>query len=373
MVVLIRCNDVISDPRAMKYVKYLEDNHQEYILIGWDREGKMEDSKNRIYYHKRAGFNVGGMTAVKNRIGWMRFVVKTLLSLKLKGGLIHACDLDAAYPAVIYNKLKCKKNKSKVLFDVFDWYSATLSALPWLFLNAFAVMEKTAVKGSKYIVICEPERIDQIPYKIEEERLFVLPNIPYFNDSSFLMKEESMTFHNDKLIFSYVGSFTKTRCINEIVTAAEKGLINLQIAGFGDPVLEGRLEQLKGHENIKYYGKVKYTDGLNIMYNSDVVYAMYSVTVPNHVYAAPNKYYEAMFLGKALFTTQGTIVEKKTMKNNTGFVSGESQEEIENTIRSISRDNVFKFGEHAHRLWKNEFSHYTDDWLNNEYKRIIIS
>lgn len=371
MVVLIRCNDVISDPRAMKYVKYLEDNHQEYVFIGWDREGKMEDSKNRIYYHKRAGFNVGGMTAVKNRIGWMRFVAKTLLSLKLKGGLIHACDLDAAYPAVIYNKLKSRRNKSKVLFDVFDWYSATLSAQPWFILKAFAVMEKTAVKDSRYIVICEPERIDQIPYKIEKERLFVLPNIPYFNDDSFLKKEESMKFHNDKLTFSYVGSFTKTRCINEIVTAAEKGLINLLIAGFGDPVLEGRLEQLKGHENIKYYGKVKYTDGLNIMYNSDVVYAMYSVTVPNHVYAAPNKYYEAMFLGKALFTTKGTIVERKTNENGSGFVSGESQEEIERSITTISQEDVVKYGKKARYLWDEQFGKYTENWLKNTYSKII--
>ena len=43
MVVLIRCNDIQSDPRAMKYVRYLQERCIEHRLIGWDRDGKNPD------------------------------------------------------------------------------------------------------------------------------------------------------------------------------------------------------------------------------------------------------------------------------------------------------------------------------------------
>ena len=43
MVVLIRCNDILSDPRAMKYVRYLQEKGIEHKFIGWDRDGKNID------------------------------------------------------------------------------------------------------------------------------------------------------------------------------------------------------------------------------------------------------------------------------------------------------------------------------------------
>ena len=371
MVILIRCNDIVSDPRAMKYVRYLEETRQDYILIGWDRDGKMKDTEKAIYYHRQAGYNVGGLHAVWNRIGWMQFVVRTLRSLNIEQATIHACDLDAAYPVVVYKKLKRKGKKSKIIFDVFDWFSATLHEQPTLVLLAFKLMEKTSVQGSNYIIICEPERVEQIPYTIPEEKLLVLPNIPYFQNLDFLSENREMHFCNGLITFSYVGGFAQSRCINEIISIAEKGLINLAIAGYGDVQIEKRLESLNNCLNIKYYGKVNYTDGLNVMYNSDIVYAMYSVKNPNHIYAAPNKYYEAQMLGKPIFTTKGTIVEKKVVENGIGYVSGESLEEIESIIKDVVKKDLEKKGVKANSLWRDKFATYTNNFMKTKYKSII--
>jgi len=371
MVVLIRCNGIITDPRAMKYVTYLKETGQDYILIGWDRDGGIQDSERAFYYHHKAGYNVGGVKAVINRVGWMAFVVKTLKSLHLKGFAIHACDLDAVYPAVIYNKIVSRSRKARILFDVFDWFSATLFEQPKPVLCAFKHMEHVSVNNSNLIVICEPERIEQIPYRISKEKISVFPNIPYFSETSFLVKKKEFGFDNDLFTFSYVGGFVQSRCINEIITLAEHGMVNLLIAGFGDTQIEERLTSLKNHLHIKYFGRVKYMDGLNIMYNSDVIYAMYSKVNPNHIYAAPNKYYESMFLGKPIFSTKGTIVEKKVISNKTGYVSEESVSDIKNVISSITRDSIIEYGENAHRLWIEKYGSYTSDWLNNEYRAFI--
>lgn len=364
MVILIRCNDIVTDPRAMKYVRFYQEKGIEYKLIGWDRDGTNPDIPNAFLWNQKAGFNVGGFKAVKNRIQWMWFVYKTLRSLAPKNSIIHGCDLDSAFPATCYKSLHLS---NKVIFDIFDWFSATLHDQKKYVLLAFRFMERFTVKHSDYCIICEPERIEQIPFVVPGDKIKLLPNIPSFKDSSFLKKNASFRFDNDLLTFSYVGGFAASRCLEELIEIAKDGYINLAIAGFGNEKIISMIESAKGFENIKYYGKVTYTDGLNISYNSDVMYAMYATNNPNHIYAAPNKLYEAMFLGKPIFTTKGTIVEKKVKKNATGFISGESKEEIIGVIKSIRKDDIDKLGDNARSCWIKEFENYTKHFLENDY------
>lgn len=365
MVVLIRCNDILSDPRAMKYVRYLQENNIEHKLIGWNRDEKKCSLPHSIMWNKKAGFNVGGLKAVMNRIGWMLFVFRQLCNLNLRNDIIHGCDIDCAFPAACYRALH---KGNKLIFDVFDWFSATLFDQGILILSAFKLMERFTVYYSDRLILCEKERIEQIPFMVPQEKLSIFPNIPFFADNSFLKYDSHKRFSNNLVTFSYVGGFSTDRCLFEIVSIAEKGLINLSIAGFGNKELEERLaKDSENFANIRYYGKVKYEDGLNISYNSDIMYAMYSVKNPNHIYAAPNKYYEAMFLGKALFTTKGTIVEKKVLDRNMGYVSGETVGEIVSVISSLNLDDIKKKGEASNECWLNSYKNFTTDYMNNEY------
>lgn len=370
MVILIRCNDIVTDPRAMKYVRFLQEKGIEHRLIGWDRDGVRPQLENAVFWERKAGYNVGGMKAARNRFGWMLFVLRTLRQFKADGLVLHGCDVDSAFPGAVF---KLFNKKVKLIFDVFDWFSATLYNQNSFILFAFTFMERFTVKHSDTIIICEPERIEQIPYKIDKTMVKVLPNIPYFTDASFIKDDFGKRFSNGLFTLSYVGGFCKERCLFEIVELAEKGVINLAIAGFGDKELEEKLDSLKDCPYIKYYGKVSYQDGLNISYNSDVMYAMYSKVNPNHIYAAPNKFYEAMFLGKPLFTTKGIIVEKKVLANKTGYVSEEGISDIQAVLATITKENISEFGQNAQKLWADKFGTYTSDWLNKEYLKLMKS
>lgn len=371
MVIIIRSNDIVSDPRAMKYVKYLQDSKIPYRLIGWDRDGKLAPDPNNSYFKRQAGFNVGGFKAVKNRILWMHFIIKTLRQLNIYNPVLHGCDLDATFPAAVYKVLFNKK--AKVIFDIFDWFSATLYNQSKYILYAFSWMEKFCIKHSDDIIICEPERIEQIPYFIPKVKLHILPNIPFFSESSFLRKREDCQFNNGKLTFSYVGGFYGERCIKEIIEIAAAGHINLLIAGFGEESYVNRLKELSSSPYIKYFGKVKYQDALSIQYNADVIYAMYATSNPNHIYAAPNKFYESMFLGKPIFTTNGTIVEKKVKKANMGYTSEESEDKILHTILSIKKEDLEIKGQNAYSLWVSEFQNYTQNFMEQTYVQMFAN
>lgn len=267
--------------------------------------------------------------------------------------------------------LVCRKRNIRLIFDIFDWYTDTIPNQGRMLKMVFGMMERISVRMSDHMIICEPERREQIPFQYNDKKLTVLSNIPYFAESSFLTPYDEPLFNNGKLTFCYVGGFIVKRCIEDIITIAGRGDVNLAIAGFGSVEIEGRLKNLEGHPNIKYFGKVKYQVGLRMMYNSDIVYAMYSPEIKNNIYAAPNKFYEAMFVGKALFTTDGTKVGEKTVHLNMGYIAKDNIQDIERVIRSITPEEMKQKAMNSARLWTEKYCNYTETFMKNEYTKMI--
>ncbi len=367
MVVLIRSRSIVGDPRVEKYIDFLDSKHIDYKVIGWNRSNDKQPSKNTIYYNRSVGYNVGGGKAVLNRLLWFVFVLKMLLKLK-KITSIHGCDLDGTFPAVIYKFLY--NWNVKIIFDVFDWYSATLANQSSWILFFFRIIEYLSIKFSNHIIICEEERLEQIPYDIKH-KYSVLPNIPNFVDDGFLKYDNTLHFNNNKFTLTYVGGLYDERFLEELLNVAEKGICNLLIAGYGDQKLEERCKELNKRENIKYFGKVAYRDGLNIMYNADIVYAMYCKTNPNHIYAAPNKFYEAMFLSKPIISTKGTIVGEKIDNLKIGYTIEENIADLISLLKSLKENDVVGKQLNSKALWNKRYKTYVSCYLQETYNLIV--
>lgn len=367
MVVLIRSNSILGDPRIEKYIKYLQSKEIDYKIIGWNRRNEIFCAKDTIYYKGKCGYAIGGWKAVYNRVLWFFFVIKTLYRLK-NVTTIHGCDLDAAFPAALY-KL-CGHQKVKLIFDVFDWFSATLANQGKWICTAFKVLEGFTVRESNSIIICEEERSEQIPYNISNKML-VLPNIPDVMNYSFKQKEKTMLFENNKITISYVGGFYNDRFLNELLDFASNGYINLQIAGYGDEKIENRCKILSRQENVHYYGKVLYEKGLQIMYNSDAICAMYCKSNPNHLYAAPNKFYEAMLLSKPIISTCGTLVGNKIESTGIGYAIEENADDFKKIIDNVSLTELQYKGKIAFSLWEKKYKNYVFSFMQENYLSII--
>lgn len=365
MLLYIRSNSIISDSRLIRYIAYLDKENIPYHILGWDRVGEEPDISNTTFFKKKSGYNVGGWKAVWYRILWTLFVFKFLC--KNKFDVIHGCDLDSVFPAIMYKKFV--NNKCKVIFDVFDWFSDTLANQGKLIRFAFAQMEKISVKNADEIILCESEREKQIPYPFKKPYL-VLPNIPYFGKQILLETDIKFQFSNNKPIVSYVGGFYDERFLEELVHLVRGNHVNLLVAGFGSPVINALFQEISDRENVKFFGKVKYEDGLNIMYNSDIIYAMYCTSNPNHIYAAPNKYYEAMFLGKPVLSTEGTLVGDKILKYDMGYVIPENYQTLEDFFHQISKSDFDQKGNAASKMWE-QYYDYTERFMQGIYRKII--
>ena len=356
MIALLRSTDGNPDSRFEKYVDYLTRINKPFITLCWDRKGNKSETSNAYYYKRPSTYgkrygNIGGL------IGFNRFLFKTLWKNRNRYNAIHACDFDTVIPAVLIHIFLRKK----VIYDIFDWYVDSRSVkgiLKWIIY----AQEFLNIKMSEAVIICEEERRKQIIFK--PKRLWILPNIPNFKNQLTVMPK------NAKLTIGYVGILASGRGLENLINYAKaNNNINLRIGGFG--TLETMLQDVNKYDNITYFGSVPYVKALEILNSSDVVYAVYQKINKNHILAAPNKYYEGLYLGKPIITTAGTIVGDKTLKYKTGFVIEESYEDLTNLLTNIDYSDIVEMGRNAKTLWDSKYSTYIEDFFINTYRPFI--
>ncbi|MCR6513717.1 MAG: glycosyltransferase [Clostridium chrysemydis] len=359
MVILLRCIDLNIDPRVQKYVDFYEKKNIKYKLIGWNRSVEKVYKKNTEYFNLPAEYG-GGIKNLFKRIKWTIFIIKTLIKYKDKYNTIHACDFDTAIPSIfmkLYNK--------KIVFDVFDWIDNDRNPIKKIIFH----LQKFTAKHSDTIILCDEKRKEQI--EINHDNIIILPNIP--PEIRLNEFDENLIVNTNSITISYVGIFDRNRNIEVLLSVVSKNKnITLNIAGFG------ALEELivnysEKNENINYFGKVVHEKSLEIMKKSDVIFAMYCTNVKNHKYAAPNKYYEALMLGKAIITTKNTLVGNNVLENEVGFVIGEDEKDLEELLNSKDlKENIIVCSENAKVCWEEKYKNYVDQFMNNEYYKNII-
>ena len=364
-IILFRSNNIF-DSRVNKYHNYYERAGIDYTIVGWDRAGKGLKKEKYDFFQYRAGENVGGLKAIRNHFKWMLFVYRYLKQHK-DMTTIHACDLNSAFPAAVF-KVFHKKNVL-LIFDACDWFSANFASEPFLCF-CFGLMERYTCKHADELIVCEPERIEQVQFKLRKPPL-VMPNIPEIDSSVITKVQDKYKFENDNPTLAYLGGFSDNRFLLEILTLTKTEAFNLLIAGYGDKEVMKKCDEIKSQENVRYFGRVSMEEGLNMENAADIVYAMYCKTNPNNIYAAPNKYYEALLLGKSIITTKGTIVEKKVVENNIGWAVEEDIEELRSLIKNLKRDDIKDKGKNALALWEKKFKNYLPDFFNNIYSKVI--
>lgn len=364
-IILFRSNNIF-DSRVNKYYSYYERANIDYTIVGWDRAGNGWRKEHYDFFRYRAGEDVGGLKAIRNHIKWMIFVYKYLKNHK-DVTTIHACDLNSAFPAAVFKALH--KRDVTLIFDACDWFSANFARKKFLCF-CFGLMEKYSCKKANELIICEPERIEQVQFKLCKPPL-VMPNIPEIDPSVITDIQDKYKFGNTNPTLAYLGGFSDNRFLLEIITLAETEPFNLLIAGYGNKEVLEKLESVKGLQNVKYFGRVLMEEGLNMENAADIIYAMYCKTNPNNIYAAPNKYYEALLLGKPIITTKGTIVEKKVCENNIGWAVEEDVEELRALINNLNREDIKVKGLNAKNLWDSTFKDYLRVFFDETYAKII--
>ncbi|KOY83881.1 hypothetical protein I6G82_15335 [Lysinibacillus macroides] len=366
MIILIRSNDANPDPRLQKYINYLEKTQQSYKVIAWNRGEDILEKENYIYFNYPAAFGLG-MKNIPKKIMWFQFIRRQLWKNRKQYQTIHACDLDTAIPAFFMKSVL----KKSMIFDVFDWVSSENSK--GFLGKVILTIENRIFKKCDFTIICEEYRINQVR-EDSRRRSAVLPNIPdiHLQRDGIVEKKIAVQRQHFEKIISYVGVFDSNRGIEHLLqVVAESPDICLNIAGFG--LLESEVKcYAERYENIVYWGKVDYNIGLNIMSYSDMIVAFYYLSNPVHSFAAPNKYYEGLFLGKALLTNEGTLLAEKVTAANTGYVIAEGAASLEHFLNlPLETQHIELKNINSKKLWDDVYQSYTANFMENEYQKML--
>lgn len=365
MVVFLRSLDCQPDPRVQKYCDFLKAKEIPYCIYCWDRNLKYSNDKEHIYFHRKTEYGTG----MKNWLGILLFnifLVKQLFLNRKSYQTIHACDFDTVLSALF---VKFFYRKKTLIYDVFDWFVDSRNFTSSLVRNVILSLERFALKHADAVIICDEERKKQLNYV--PKHLWVLPNIPNFNEDLKVQgTHEAMP--REVVRLSYVGTMPTDRGLDKLLECVKNNSkLYLDIAGFGslDKMVKEYSDQCS---NINFHGMVSYKEGMEIMSKSDIIVALYEKKVKNNVYAAPNKYYEGLYLGKPILTTKGTLVGNHTEKYATGFVIGEGIEDLKDFFQQDDLwEKIRVYGENANRLWNEKYCLCVEDFMNRIYLSIL--
>ena len=213
-------------------------------------------------------------------------------------------------------------------------------------------IENTVINKSFATIICTEERKQQI-YPARPKRLIVIHNTPD------LEVDTANIIQSPRIRLVYVGIFGKARFIDRIAEiVSRRNDCEFHIGGYGAN-MESYFENMaKSNENIYYYGRLLYEDTLKLEKSCDVICAIYDPQIANHRYAAPNKFYEALALGKPLIMAQNTGMASIVEQQNLGETIEYSDEGFNRAIdKLILRKAEWKsIGEREQALYKSFYS-----------------
>lgn len=330
-VIMLRSNPIDPDPRVEKEALALIRNGISVFILCWNRSDnsgcresvlKIGDKSVKIV---KIGCKASFGEGVKNLIPFVKFQILMGLYLLKKRecyDIIHACDFDTAFISSIISRILGKK----FVFDIFDFIFGRPKNL---FQKVIKKLQYVIINHADATIICTEKRKQQIR-GTHPKKLIVIHNTPERKILNITSDHSS-----GKVKFVYVGILQDYRLINEIlVCMSEHPEVELHIGGFGK--YEDLLKLFsRKYNNIIFYGKLPYDKTLELEYMSDVMLAIYDPSIENHEYAAPNKFYEGLMLGKPLIMVKGTGMSEVVETYDIGCLIEYSKRGFENGIYDI--------------------------------------
>jgi len=362
MLIFVRSYLSAYDARIQKYFHVMERLGLSYAFIGWRRDERpYQPQPYEILYERRGKLGARWKNAF-NIIGWNVFIFAALAKRRRQVSAVHAVDLDTALVAYLY----CRLFGKAFIFDVYDKYSAVrnITGLAGKMMDA---LERYLARHADLTLLAGEDRLEQMQLAPGLENCLVLENVPLNATPATALPK-----FDGKWRIGYFGVLEPVhRGLEDLMrVAGTRDDVELHLAGYGG--LETMAAELAAsHENIHYHGPMGSDAGLDLMAQMHVMVGMYYLSVPNHAYAAPNKYFEHLMLGRGMLTTAGTSPGRKVEAFSTGWAIAEGKEALHSWLSGLKWNEVENAGKAARELWDQKYQPYFEDHYVSLYGRHV--
>lgn len=355
-VILIRSNPVLPDPPVEKMADVLLEMGYAVTILAWDRAGNTDAVATRGQHCDvvRLGAQAAYSAGVKSFAALLRFEWKlwTWLRRNRTGyDIVHAFDLDTGFVACV----AAARWKKRFVYHILDFYAHCHCSDGWVG-KLVAWVERAVLDRADSVIICTEKRREQLG-KCKQTQIQVIHNTP----PECVSDAESIALQGTGQCsrIAYVGTLLEGRGIVQMLDAVQADArFELHIGGFG-PLAE-RVAQAASRENSRvfWYGRLPYDQTLSLERQCDIMLALYDPAIPNHRYAAPNKLYEAMMLGKPVLTCASIGWDEEIGGQDTGvLIDLRADDGIKNGL-----DELYRRREQWERMGENGRARYTQQY-----------
>ncbi len=242
------------------------------------------------------------------------YILKTVFwGLRQKASIYVAHDLEALLPTYIVAKL-CG---AKIIYRAHElWTECRLGNNIW-----WRTVEKLLFSKVDAVVVPNEERANYYSQKYPNAKslILVVGNYPpYFKPTSSdrLQKYlEAKGVYQPKIVL-YSGSFSPDRCSEELIESAKylPDNVVLVLLGWGEPnyvtYLEKKAYSLGLSKRVFICPPVSYSEVMEYIASADIGVIVYKNVDLNTFYAAPNKLYDYMMMGKPIICSDFPHLKK---------------------------------------------------------------
>lgn len=364
-IVLIRSNPVRPYPRLEKMAGCLLRRGYGVIVLAWDRDDNYKpkseilqigvQSCKIIRIGLKGQFSGGIKKNLEGLIKFQQFIYKWLKVHRREYDVVHAYDLDTGFTA----QRAAKAFHKIFIYDIPDYYCDS-HFYTGLLRKAVILVENSVINSAFATIICTEDRIKQISGS-NPKRLYVIHNTP--NVSVVYMEPSKENI----VKLAYIGIFGNGRFLREICEfVSNHKNLEFHIGGYGANMEEFFSSMSEKNKNIIYYGKVPYQRTLEIERGADILPIIYNPSLNENVYAAPNKFYEALALGKPMIMAKRTGMSSVLEKYDLGETIEYNSESFEKAIERL----IARKGEWA-EIEKREQALYESTYSWNEMEKRI--
>ena len=349
-IVFTRSSTIYDDSRATKEITALLEDGHIITVLGWDRNGNASRKCADLFstYGNQVSFKFFSGTTGENiikkilsRASWNRWLSKEL-SKESRIDVIHACDYDTGAAVRKFAKAK----KIKYVYDIYDYY-VDAHPVPSVLRPIVENDEIRTIDNSEVTIICTEERRAQIS-KAHPRKLIVIHNSP---------EVESFEEYVEEFDYVYCGSLYDGRLIKEVLDGyPENHHYTFVFAGYGE--YESNAKELEAKfDNFTFLGSIPYSKVLEIERISKVISAIYIPTIRNHQLCAPNKFYEALALGKPVIVCKGTGIDKIVSEEHIGCVINYSAEDFYKALDYLTSNEKIRkeMGRRARIIYESKY------------------
>lgn len=340
-VLFIRSNPVNPDSRVEKEVQCLVKNNYRVTILAWDRDCDYSLKKEKLVINKviipiyRVGIKCeygNGIKNLKYNFKFQIIIWQFIKSASNQYDIIHACDFDTAFSAFY----SCNKKSTKIVYDIFDFYTDAFH-IPTKIKPFILKLDQNLINKADAVIICTEERKKQIVGTSPKKLAIIHNTPPEIHDDTVKSIKVS---NKNQISIAYFGILAEERMIAELLDIVSKNhQYELHIGGFGK-LRNQVIKYAKKFNNIKFYGKIPYNEVLTIEKKCDIITAIYEPNNMNHKYAAPNKFYEALMLGKPLIMVNGTGMSKIVENEQIGVIINYNKESLAKGLEQLFLNQV---------------------------------